>query len=100
MNDRPGIYRVVNGFSKTPDEDGEQHLEVMYKLKPLDMSFLQKLFKINPQDEDPVERDVCYCYDIDEHQAKALQPYVIDGVIDLEKYDFVLHAYSKLMEDT
>jgi len=93
--DVEGIERIVCGYNKNADEDGDQLIEVMYYLKPIDLSFLQKLFDIDPNDSDPAVADVIYCYNINEKQAKALQPYVIDGVIDLEKYDFMLDCHAK-----
>ncbi|MBN9289309.1 MAG: hypothetical protein BGO43_12785 [Gammaproteobacteria bacterium 39-13] len=93
--DIEGIERVICGFSKITNANGNQPLEVMYYLKPIDLAYLQKLFDIDPNDPDPAVVDVIYCYDINEEQAKALQPYVIDGVIDLEKYDFMLDCHAK-----
>ncbi len=93
--DVDGIERVVCGFNKIPNENGNQLIEVMYYLKPINLSFLQKLFNIDPNDPDPAVVDVIYCYNINEEQARALQPYVIDGVIDLEKYDFMLDCHAK-----
>ncbi len=93
--DVKGIIRVVAGYNKIPDEDGDQLVEVKYKLKPIDLSCLQKLFNINPDTAMPIDRDLFLCYDIDEEKAKALQPYVIDGIIDLEKYDFMLHCFAE-----
>lgn len=91
--------RIVIGFSKIPDEDGDKFMEVMYKLKPVDLTFLQKIFNIDLNDPDIVYTDMIYEYEIKEEQAKALQPYVIDGVIDLDKYDFFLSNYAKKPED-
>ncbi len=93
-DDVEGIVRTVAGYSKIPDEDGEKGLEVEYKLKPLKLKFLQKLFEIDPQDPDPAMVDLIYCYRINAEQAKALQEYVIDGVIDVDKYDFMLECYE------
>ncbi|MCS5712149.1 DUF7683 domain-containing protein [Candidatus Berkiella aquae] len=92
--DVQGIVRVVIGYSKIPDADGELHLEVEYRLKPLNLEFLQKLYNISPNDPDYGVRDLIDCYPINAEQAKTLQPYVIDGVIDLEKYDFMLECYQ------
>lgn len=93
-SDVVGITRIVTGFYKQPDEDGDCPLAVEYVLKPLDLAFLQKLFNIDPNDPDPGVRDIIDCYRINETQAKALQPYVIDGVIDVEKYNFLLGCYA------
>jgi hypothetical protein len=95
MRDVDGIIRIIIGFSKVPDEDGDQLMAVKYKLKPLKLSFLQKLFDIDPNDSDPCVKNVIYCYDINEEQAQALQPYVIDGIIDLKKYDFMLSCVGE-----
>jgi hypothetical protein len=94
IDDISGIERAVAGYDKNADEDGEQSLIIEYKLKPIKLAFLRELFNIDPNDPDPVNRDLVYCYEINEDQANALQPYVIDGVIDLEKYDFMLECYQ------
>lgn len=94
MKVEKSITRIVVGYNKIPDEGGDQMMVVQYELKPLDLQFLQKLFNIAPNDPDPVNRNVVYCYDINSDQAKALQPDVIDGVIDLNKYDFMLDCYE------
>lgn len=91
MKDVPGILRFLCGYSKIPDEFGDFDLVVRYKLSPLDLSFLQNLFNIDPNDEDYGIRDVVDCYEIDESKAKALQPYVKEK-IDLDKYSFMLEA--------
>jgi hypothetical protein len=89
-----GIIRMVIGYDKIPNKNGNYPMRVEYKLKPLKLSFLQRLFKIDPNDFNPIVRDMIDGYVINEEQAKALQPYVINGVIDLEKYDFLLECYS------
>lgn len=90
-----GITRVVSGYDKVPDENGLELMRVEYNLKALELKFLQSIFNINPHDNDPVIRDMILCYPINTEQAKALQPYVIDGVIDLDKYDFMLECYQE-----
>jgi hypothetical protein len=95
VNDVEGIVREVCGFSKIPDEDGDQMVEVRYDLHPINLSYLQKLFGINPNDSEDIVREVILCYNINKEQAAALQPYVIDGIIDLDKYDFMLQCYAK-----
>lgn len=89
-----GIERVVAGYAKVPNAKGRQPCEVEYKLKPIELKFLQLLFNIDPNDQDPANCDLIYCYKINLTQAKALQPYVIDGQIDLDKYDFMLECYQ------
>lgn len=93
-NDVAGIKRCVVGYSKIPNEYGNCLSVVEYDLKPISLDFLQKLFNINPLDPDYSVRDLIDCYRINQEQAKALQPYVIDGVIDLEKYSFLLECYQ------
>ncbi|MGD9591618.1 MAG: hypothetical protein AB7V32_03765 [Candidatus Berkiella sp.] len=90
MNEK-NTKRYVSGFSKT----GDKLLEIEFELKPIKLSFLQRLFNIDPNNPNPVERDLIDCYRINEEQAKALQPYIIDGVIDLEKYNWMLDAYDE-----
>jgi hypothetical protein len=59
------------------------------------LRFLQQLFNIHPKDKDRLKVNVCYAHEINEKQARALQPYVKDGIIDLEQYDFMLEYYSR-----
>lgn len=92
LKDIEGINRYVYGYDKIPDEDGDQLMKVKYKLKEIDLNFLRKMFNIDPNDPNPVNRDLIGCYDINEEQANTLQPYIIDGIIDLNKYDFMLHC--------
>ncbi len=94
-NDVKGIVREVCGYSKISDEDGDHELVVSYKLKPVNLSFLQKLYNIDPNEPEHVLRDLIACYKINETQARALQPYVIDGEIDLQKYNFQLECYAE-----
>lgn len=97
-NDVKGIVREVRGFSKIPDDDGDQFMEVAYKLKPVDLTFLQKIFHIDLNDPDEATIDMIYEFEVRREQAKALQPYVIDGVIDIDKYDFFLGCYAEKSE--
>ena len=94
MSDNINGVRVLAGYSKISDEDGDCFLEVEYRLKPVSLSLLQKLFNIDPNDPDPAIREVAYGYLLNSEQAKALQPYVIDGVIDLDKYTFYLECFA------
>ena len=93
-DDVKGLKRCVSGYSLIPDKDGDYPLKMEYQLRPLKLSFLQKLFDEDPNDPDAGNADLIDCYRINEEQAKALQPYVIDGVIDLEKYIFQLECYA------
>lgn len=95
-NDVEDIVRVVSGFSRIPDKYGRLLIEVEYRLKPVDLEFLQKLFNIDPNDPDIVATNMIYDFKINVEQAKALQPYIIDGFIDLDKYDFHLSCYPKI----
>ena len=45
------------------------------------------------------ENGIIYTLDINAEQAKALQPYVIDGIIDLDKYFFELRCYEAPEQD-
>ena len=82
------IIRTVCGFDKT----GDQRRRVKYYLKPMDIDFLRKLFNIDMTIDDLGGLYMLYCYHINQEQAEALQPYVIDGVIDLSKYLFMLES--------
>ncbi|MBN9287183.1 MAG: hypothetical protein BGO43_02075 [Gammaproteobacteria bacterium 39-13] len=89
-----GIKRAVAGYSKFANESGTHNIEVDYELKPIKLSLLQEWFDVDPEDEDVAARYLINSIEINEEQAKALQPYVIDGVIDLDKYDFRLECYT------
>lgn len=93
IRDVKGIVRSVAGFNKEPDEDGDHTLAVVYKLDPIPLSFLRKLFHIPLNTKDPAEIDMIYDYYIDHEQAQALQPYVRED-IDLDKYIFMLTCES------
>jgi hypothetical protein len=92
--DIPGIIRQVIGFNKIPSKYGNHLAVVEYDLKPIDLNYLRELFNVDPNDPDLGVRDIIDPLDINEEQAKALQPYVIDGTIDLDKYFFELHCYA------
>lgn len=95
VKDVEGIVREVCGYSKIPNKNGSNVLAVRYDLLPIDLSFLQKLFDINPNEPDDIVRELILCFEINVTQATALQPYVINGTIDLDKYDFMLECYAK-----
>ncbi len=61
------------------------------KVKNLDIDFLRELFNIDPNDLDEVSRDVGYCYDINDKQAKILQPYV-SFKMDLDNFDYTFET--------
>ncbi len=92
MNDIKGVVRSVVGFSKIPDEDGDRSIEVEYILKPIDLNLLRKIFHVDLSGDDQSVLDMIDSYGINNEQAKILQPYVINGVIDLDKYHFVLEC--------
>lgn len=97
--DIPRAIRKVVGFSKIPDEDGDYHMEVKYSLKPIDLNYLRKIFNVDLDDPDLGIIDIVDPLDINAEQAKALQPYVIDGIIDLDKYFFELRCYEAPEQD-
>jgi hypothetical protein len=88
--DITGILRIAEGFNKIPNKYGNQLVAVEYLLRPIDLDLLRSIFNVSKNDPDPGVRDMMYCYEIDEERAKLLQPYVIEGEIDLSKYDFYL----------
>ena len=82
------IERSVAAYSKIVDEDGEYNLKEELLLKPIELSFLKEIFDVG----DDVNM---YClYEISEKHAKALQPYIIDGTFDLEKYSYQLECHQ------
>jgi hypothetical protein len=98
-DDLEGIKRAVAGYKKFSKEDGNQVLEVDYELKAMKLSFLQDLFEIDENDPDPAVRYLIRPLEINEHQAKALQPFVLEGAIDVNKYDFMLECFVDEEDD-
>lgn len=86
------VKRCVIGYNLIPDKDGDCLFGVKYYLKPIDLNFLRGLFNINMKSRDVGELYVLDCFLINEEQALALQPYVIDGEINLKKYKFYLQT--------
>ncbi len=93
MSDLEGIKRAVAGYKKYAKEDGNPALEVDFELKPMELSFLQDLFDIDENDPDPAVRYLIRPLEISASQARALQPFVIGGTIDTDKYDFLLECF-------
>lgn len=91
-NDADEIIRCVVGYNLFPDEHGQNRICVRYCLKKIDLNFLRKVFNINMACGDYGALYLLDCFPINEEQAKALQPYVINGIIDLGKYDFMLET--------
>ncbi len=89
-----GLKRYVSGYNKIEDKYGNASLEVEYELMPLNLSFLQELFNIDKNEPIDEKRDLAACYKINACQAKLLQPYVINGVIDVDKYNFMLESFD------
>ena len=95
MTERNDIIHYVAGYSKVPNKNGEYLIEVEYEFLILPrLSFLRKVFNINVNDPDESDKDLIYCYDIDEEKAKMLQPYIKEK-IDLNKYYFQLECSDK-----
>lgn len=92
--DIEGIERWVLGFSKKANEIGSHYMEVEYKLEGISLDKLRNIFKINMSNKDQGKLDMIDPLDIDEEQAKLLNPYVVDGKIDLDKYTFELHTFQ------
>lgn len=92
MKDIEGIDRYVVGFNKISDEYGEHHQKVEFYLKPIDLNFLREIFNVNMSSDDPGILDIIDPLDIDEEQAKLLNPYVIGGAIDTKLYNFGLYC--------
>ncbi|MBS0288303.1 MAG: hypothetical protein JSR17_13485 [Proteobacteria bacterium] len=92
-DDLEGVKRAVAGYKKYAKEDGHHVLEVDYELKPMELSFLQELFDVDPEDPDPAVRFMIRPLEINAKQAKALEPFVQGQQIDVEKYDFMLECF-------
>jgi len=92
--DIDGMARTLEGYSKYPNEYGNFCLKVEYRLKEIDLNFLRQLFNINPNHSASEERDMILNYKVNKDQAEALQPYVLNGDIDINKYDFMLSCYQ------
>jgi hypothetical protein len=88
-NDIKHAQRLVIGYSKTADIDGEFLMEVKYVLPAMNLDFLRTIFGVDPNDPDPVVRDIVAPLTINPEQAKALQPFLKKNeLIDLDKYYF------------
>lgn len=92
--DIEGIDRYVVGFNKIPDEDGENLSEVKYKLEGITLNKLQKIFNVDINTEQRIVFDVIGPLDINASQAELLNPYVVGGQIDVNKYFFELRSYQ------
>ena len=92
--DVEGIVRYVLGYEKEADENGEQHLAVEYEVKNISLASLQKIFGVDANNPDASIRDMIDTRNINNEQSNQLQPYVKDGKIDLEKYDFQLNCFQ------
>ncbi len=90
-NNSTKLQRFIGVYSIEPDNS---NILFEFHLKPVSLSFLQRIFNIDPSDSDPAVRDMAYCYKINKNQAKFLQPFVIDCDIDVEKYKFILESYA------
>ncbi len=86
------LERSIGAYSKVPDEHGAYMIQEELKLKPIELDLLKKIFDFNPITNDDV--DMYDCYQILDKHAKALQPYVIDGIIDLDKYSYQLECFE------
>jgi hypothetical protein len=82
------IERSVAAYSKIADVDGEYILKEEFLLKPIELSFLKEIFDAGD------DVNMYSLYEINESHAKALQPYVIDGKIDLDKYFYQLECHQ------
>lgn len=93
--DIEGIDRFVSGYSKVKDPEEDQYLEVEYKLEDIDIDLLREIFDISAEEEDPAVIDMMVPFEINAIHADCLQPYVKEGKIDTEKYDFYLECFPK-----
>lgn len=91
--DLEGIKRAIAGYKKFSKEDGNHVLEVDYELKPMKLSFLQDLFDVDENDPDPAVRYLIRPLEISASQARALQPFVIGGTLDVNKHDYMLECF-------
>ena len=91
--DIENIERFVSGYSKAKNPEDEQFLEVEYKLENVDLDFLRTMFDISEAEEDPAVFDMMVPFEINAIHAECLQPYVTEGKIDTDKYDFYLECF-------
>ena len=57
LKDIEGLSRLIIGFSKTPDKDGED-VKIVYHLKSLDLNWLRKMFNVDPNHTDVLVRQL------------------------------------------
>jgi hypothetical protein len=90
LKDFEGLSRMIIGFSKTPEIDGE-HVQIDYDLKPLDINWLRNIFNVDPNDHDfLVRRMDDKNYKINKEQYEILKPYMIGSPVNFEEYIFYL----------
>jgi hypothetical protein len=99
MNQQDEIFDIEDGrrligvYSKEANEYGNCAFIMYYKfIKPVSLAFLQRLFNVDPNDLD--NRELIDCYDINQQQAEALQPY-IEEKLELDKYYYMLKCKQK-----
>lgn len=73
------------------EKSGNQYIVDDYELKGINLNVLQKIFNIDPQDPDPINREMAYSYEIREEQAKELVTFV-SFKFDFSKYDYYLEG--------
>jgi hypothetical protein len=95
MFDLDDATRYIGCYSKIPDDNEDYRQEKQYKFSiPVPLSFLQKVFDVDPSDSKEDDPYLLDCYIIDEEKAEILQPFFKEK-LDLKKYDFMLECVEK-----
>ena len=91
LKDVEGMCRIIVGFSKNPEVDGEE-LKVDYDLKPMDLKWLQKLFNVDPNHIKASVRHLVEGQDfvLTKEKFETLKPYVIGGPPEFNDYNYFL----------
>lgn len=85
---------MIIGFSKHPEKDGE-YVQIAYKLKPLNINWLRKIFNVDPNNYDYLVRIMNNeSYKLNKKQYEVLKPYILGNPADFEDYIFYLESGS------
>lgn len=90
------IVRYICGYSKTPDVDGEYHLAVEYKLKPIYIIKLREHFDISLHETNLEIKNLLRPFVINQNQIYFLQDYIDKETLDINKYDYYLECFQSI----
>ncbi len=102
LKDIEGLSRKIIGFSKISKIDGK-NIKIAYKLKPLDLNWLRKMFNVDSNHSEMSARHMCeekgQNYKLNKEQYEALKPYMIGEPVDFNEYKFFLDSGGASMKE-